>query len=428
MSILNTGDTAFMLLCTALVLLMTPGLALFYGGLVRERNMLTIMLQNFICMGVIAIIWVFGGFSLAFGDDIAGVIGSLSQYFGMYHIGAVPNEHYASSIPFIIFFAYQMMFAIITPALMTGAFAGRLQFPAYLKFIILWSLLVYIPVAHWMWGGGFLSTIGAVDFAGGIVVHTTAGMSALAAAVYVGKRRSTRLGETESAASLPLVAIGAGLLWFGWFGFNSGGAYAANQLAAYAFTNTTLAGSTAMLMWMFWEWRENGRPSFSGTLVGAVAGLATITPAAGYVEPASAIFIGLIGATACYFAKAIQKKLGVDDALEVWRAHGVGGILGSLLVGLLASDAIDEVQAGASQFLIQLVAVVVVAIYSWFITTLILKIIDRNGSLKVPDDIQESGLDYAELGSNAYSRDDAKPVSQATQTKQQERPEDKHTK
>ncbi|MGR5300835.1 ammonium transporter [Vibrio alfacsensis] len=406
MDILNSGDTAFLLLCTALVLLMTPGLALFYGGLVRERDSLTIMLQNFICMGVVSIIWVFGGFSLAFGHDVAGVIGSLTQFMGMRHIGAVPNDAYAPNVPFILFFAYQMMFAIITPALITGAFAGRFRFGPYLKFIILWTLLIYIPVAHWVWGGGFLSKLGVVDFAGGIVVHATAGVSALATALYVGKRVSVRKGEHELPANLPLVAVGAGLLWFGWFGFNSGGAYAANELAAYAFTNTTLSGSTAMLVWMFWEWRERGRPSFSGTLVGAVAGLATITPAAGYVEPSSAILIGLIGATACYFAKHIQERLGVDDALEVFRAHGIGGIVGSILVGVLASEAIDKVEASVYQVFIQIVGVVVVSVYSWFITMFILKLVDRNGDLKAPDEMQEKGLDFAGLGEHAYHYDD----------------------
>ncbi|MFT5705359.1 MAG: Amt family ammonium transporter [Shewanella sp.] len=406
MIMINTGDTAFLLLCTALVLLMTPGLALFYGGMVNEKNMLTIMMQNFICMGVIAILWVFGGFSLAFGSDVGGVIGSLTEYMGFYHIGAEPNDTYAKSVPFILFFAYQMMFAIITPALMTGAFAGRFRFPAYLKFIILWTLLVYIPVAHWVWGNGFLASMGVVDFAGGLVVHTTAGISALTVAMYVGKRKSTKEGKKEGPANLPLVAVGAGLLWFGWFGFNSGGAYAANQLAAYAFTNTTLAGSTAMLVWMFWDWREHGKPSFSGILVGAVSGLATITPAAGYVEPSSAIFIGAIGATVCYFAKYVQQKLNIDDALEVWRAHGVGGITGSLLIGIFASESIGKVDAGMSQFFVQLFAVVIIALYSWGLTTLILKLVDYNGKLKVSDDEQGQGLDFAELGEEAYHHGD----------------------
>lgn len=406
MIMINTGDTAFLLLCTALVLLMTPGLALFYGGMVNEKNMLTIMMQNFICMGVIAILWVFGGFSLAFGSDIGGVIGSLTEFMGFYHIGAEPNDTYAKSVPFILFFAYQMMFAIITPALMTGAFAGRFKFPAYLKFIILWSLLVYIPVAHWVWGNGFMASMGVVDFAGGLVVHTTAGISALTVAMYVGKRKSTKEGKKEAPANLPLVAVGAGLLWFGWFGFNSGGAYAANELAAYAFTNTTLAGSTAMLVWMFWDWREHGKPSFSGVLVGAVAGLATITPAAGYVEPSSALLIGAIGATACYFAKYVQQKLDIDDALEVWRAHGVGGITGSLLIGIFASDAIDKVDAGMPQFFVQLFAVIFITVYAWLLTTLILKLVNYNGELKTSDDEQEQGLDFAEFGEEAYHNGD----------------------
>lgn len=419
MDIINTGDTALMLLCTALVLLMTPGLALFYGGMVKEANMLTIMMQNFVCMGLVAIIWVFGGFSLAFGNDIAGVIGSLTEFMGLYHIGAEPNDTYAKSVPFIIFFAYQMMFAIITPALMTGSFAGRFKFPAYLKFVTLWTLLVYIPVAHWVWGNGFLASLGVVDFAGGLVVHTTAGISALTVAMYVGKRRSTLAGRKEQPSNLPLMAVGFGLLWFGWFGFNSGGAYAANKLAAYAFTNTTLSGSVAMLVWMFWEWRANGRPSFSGALVGAVAGLATITPAAGYVEPSSALLIGAIGATACYFAKYVQEKLEIDDALEVWRAHGVGGIIGSLLIGIFASEAIDQVEAGAQQFFVQLLAVIIVSLYSWALTKGILKIVDRHGNLKVSDEEQDAGLDFVEFGEHAYTTNDADEGNAMTESSDQ---------
>ena len=266
MNTINPGDTAFLLICTALVCMMTPALALFYGGLVKQRDVLSIMIQNFVCIGVVGLIWVFGGFSLAFGPSVGGVIGNIGAYFGMYHVGVEPNPEYARNVPFILVFGYQMMFAIITPALMTGAFVGRIRFGAYLVFIALWTILIYLPVAHWIWGGGFLSKLGVVDFAGGIVIHATAGVSALATARYLGKRLVAP-GESTGAApaSLPLVALGAGLLWFGWFGFNAGGAYAADALAAYAFTNTMLAGSIAMLVWMYWEWRDTGRPSFSGT-------------------------------------------------------------------------------------------------------------------------------------------------------------------
>ncbi len=399
----NAGNTTFILLCTALVCLMTPALALFYGGLVKQRDVLSIMIQNFVCMGVVGLIWVFGGFSLAFGPDIGGTIGNFGTYFGMYQVGITPNPNYGPDIPFIMVFVYQMMFAIITPALMTGAFVGRFRFGAYLSFVALWTILIYLPVAHWVWGGGFLDQLGVADFAGGIAIHTTAGCSALVTAAYLGKRKVAPGEEDTGPASLPLVALGAGLLWFGWFGFNAGDAYAADALSAYAFTNTMLAGSIAMLVWMFWEWRENGHPTFSGVLVGAVAGLATITPASGYVEPMSALLIGAIGATACYFAKYVQRWLKVDDTLEVWRAHGVGGMTGALLIGILASPHINKVVAGVPQFGVQLLAVVVVAGYSALITYGILRVLDGLGVLRVPDEIQQRGLDTAMYGERAFN-------------------------
>lgn len=409
---INAGDTAFILLCTALVCMMTPALALFYGGLVKQRDMLSIMIQNFVCMGVIGLIWVFGGFSLAFGPDIGGVIGDIVPYFGMYHVGVSPNPELGPSIPFIMVFAYQMMFAIITPALMTGAFVGRFRFGAYLLFIAFWTILVYLPAAHWIWGGGFLARLGVVDFAGGIVIHTAAGFSALVTAAFLGKRKLAP-GESESEpASLPLVALGAGLLWFGWFGFNAGGAYAADALAAYAFTNTMLAGSIAMLVWMFWEWRETRRPTFSGVLVGAVAGLATITPASGYVEPIAALLIGAVGATVCYHAKYVQSWLKIDDSLEVWRAHGVGGMTGALLIGVLASSHINEVAAGGHQLLVQFFAVALVAAYASLITYILLKLLDGMGILRVSDLIQEEGLDkplYGESAFNFWNMDRGRP-------------------
>lgn len=404
MSTINPGDTAFLLICTALVCMMTPALALFYGGLVKQRDVLSIMIQNFVCIGVVGLIWVFGGFSLAFGPSVGGVIGNIGTYFGMYHVGVEPNSEYARNVPFILVFGYQMMFAIITPALMTGAFVGRIRFGAYLVFIALWTILIYLPVAHWIWGGGFLSKLGVVDFAGGIVIHATAGVSALATARYLGKRLVAP-GESSGAApaSLPLVALGAGLLWFGWFGFNAGGAYAADALAAYAFTNTMLAGSIAMLVWMYWEWRDTGRPSFSGVLVGAVTGLATITPASGYVEPMAALLIGAFGATACYNAKYIQQWLKVDDTLEVFRAHGVGGITGSILIGILASSHINAVSAGIYQLSIQIAAVIIVAAYAWIVTNLLLRGLDRLGNLRVPEKVQEEGLDNDLYGERAFN-------------------------
>lgn len=400
---INSGDTAFILICTALVCMMTPALALFYGGLVKQRNVLSIMIQNFVCMGVVGIIWVFGGFSMVFGPSVGGFIGDISTYFGMYHVGIEPNPAVADNIPFIMVFAYQMMFAIITPALMTGAFVGRFKFGAYLFFVAFWTIIVYLPVAHWVWGGGFLAKMGVVDFAGGIVIHASAGFSALIAAKYLGSAKKSGDDDKSGPSSLPLVAVGAGLLWFGWFGFNAGGAYAADALAAYAFTNTMLSGAVAMLVWMTWEWLESGRPSFSGVLVGAVTGLATITPAAGYVEPISALLIGAIGASVCFNAKYVQRWLKIDDTLEVWRAHGVGGVTGALLIGVLASSHINAVSSGWHQFGVQLLAIVIVAVYAAVITIILLKILDMFGSLRVPDQEQIDGLDDEMFGETAFS-------------------------
>ena len=399
---LNTGDTGFVMLCTALVCMMTPALALFYGGMVRKKNVLTIMMQNFISMGVTAIIWIFGGFSLAFGPDVGGLFGDISYHFALDKVGIAPSPVYASTVPFILFFAYQLMFAVIAPALITGAFAGRLNFRGYLKFLILWMIFIYIPVCHWIWGGGFLAKIGVMDFAGGIVIHVSAGFAALASVIFLGRRDDMKPGEPTVPNNLPLVAVGAGLLWFGWFGFNAGGAYAADGLAAYAFTNTTIAGSIAMIVWMLYDWHYDRKPSFSGVLVGAVAGLATITPCAGYVEPWAAIIIGAVGSSVCYYAKYVQERLGFDDALEVWRAHGMGGVTGALLLGILASSNIDKVNASIHQFLMQLLGVIIVAVYSFVVTIIIFKVISAWGPIRVTKEEEEAGLDESLHGEEAY--------------------------
>ena len=390
----NAGDTAFLMLCTAMVFLMTPALALFYGGLVRKTDILTTMLQTFICLGLVTVIWVLGGFSLAFGPDIGNIIGNPLTFLGMRGIGGEVNAKYAATIPFIVFFAYQMVFAIITPALITGSFVSRFKFTPYIWFVLLWTAFIYLPVAHWIWGSGFLAKLGVVDFAGGLVVHTTAGLSALTVAKFLGPRLD---GDRSTvAANIPLVAVGAGLLWFGWFGFNSGGAYRANALACYAFVNTTLSASAALLVWLFWYWRDNKGRSFSPVLVGAVAGLATITPAAGYVKPWAALMIGAIGASACYFAKGFQSSLKIDDALEVFRAHGVGGITGSLLTGIFAAKTINGVSGSARQFLIQLFAILVVAAYSVVVTWLIMKTLRSVGPVRVSAEEEARGLDREE--------------------------------
>jgi len=391
---LNAGDTAFLMMCTAMVCLMTPALAFFYGGLVRKTDILTIMFQTFVCLGLVAVIWVLGGFSLVFGPDIGQIIGNPLTFFGMHGIGGEANARHAATVPFIVFFAYQMMFAIIAPALVTGSFVSRFKLTPYIWFVILWTAFIYIPVAHWIWGGGFLAKFGVVDFAGGLVIHTTAGLSALTVAKLLGPRRDEE--RSTPAANIPLVAVGAGLLWFGWFGFNSGGAYAANALASYAFVNTTLSGSAGLLVWQFWTWRDTKRASFSGILVGSVAGLATITPAAGYVEPWAALIIGAIGASACYFAKRIQEELNIDDALEVFRAHGVGGITGSLMIGIFGATAIDGISGSAREFLVQLLAVVVVGAYSVLVTWLIMKTLRAVGPVRVSAEEEARGLDEEE--------------------------------
>jgi ammonium transporter, Amt family len=391
---LNAGDTAFLMMCTPMVCLMTPALAFFYGGLVRKTDILTIMFQTFVCLGLVAVIWVLGGFSLVFGPDLGQIIGNPLTFFGMHGIGGEPNARHAATVPFIVFFAYQMMFAIIAPALVTGSFVSRFKLAPYIWFVILWTAFIYIPVAHWILGGGFLAKFGVVDFAGGLVIHTTAGLSALTVAKLLGPRRDEE--RSTPAANIPLVAVGAGLLWFGWFGFNSGSAYAANTLASYAFVNTTLSGSAGLLVWQFWTWRDIKKASFSGILVGSVAGLATITPAAGYVEPWAALIIGAIGASACYFAKRIQDDLKIDDALEVFRAHGVGGITGSLMIGIFGATAIDRVSGSAREFLVQLLAVVVVGAYSVLVTWLIMKTLRALGPVRVSAEEEARGLDEEE--------------------------------
>jgi len=404
--VINTGDTAFVLISAALVLLMTPGLAFFYGGLVRKQNVLTIMMQIFIAMGVVATIWVLGGFSLAFGPDWHGIIGTF-KYFGLQGVGMTPNPAHGATIPFLVFFAFQLMFAIITPALVTGAFADRVKFSGYLWFLVLWSVLVYIPIAHWLWGGGFLAQMGAVDFAGGMVVHASAGFGALASVFVVGKRYLPK-GASISPHNLPFVALGTGLLWFGWFGFNAGSALAANGVAATAFVNTDVAASVAMVAWLAVQWLVDRKPTVSGALVGAVAGLATITPAAGYVQPWAAAVIGLAAGLVPFGAMRLRMTWKyVDDALDVWGCHGVGGVLGSLLLGVFAVASVDGVhglvQGDVHQLLVQLVAVVITSAYAFGLTWGILKVLDVLGTLRVSREVEATGLDEALHGEAAYA-------------------------
>jgi ammonium transporter, Amt family len=393
---INSGDTAFMIICAALVCLMTPGLAFFYGGLVSRRNVLTIMMQSFISMGVVTIIWVLIGFTMAFGPDIGGIIGGMKYVF-LQGVGMEPNATYGATIPFLTFFSYQQMFAIITPALITGAFADRVNFKSYLIFLIAWSFLVYIPLAHWVWGGGFLQQMGVVDFAGGIVVHASAGLASLASVLFVGKRHL--MDDQKEPHNITYVALGTGLLWFGWFGFNAGGALGANGVAAVAFINTDIAASVAMVTWLAISWTREKKPSFVGALTGAVAGLATITPAAGYIQPWAAVLIGLISGGVCYYAVQLRIKLDWDDALDVWGVHGVGGMLGSILVGVFAVGSVNGVSGlidgNAHQLLVQIIGVVVASAYAFIVTLLILKVVNIFVPVRVSEAEEIKGLDVS---------------------------------
>ncbi len=401
---IDTGDTALVLISAALVCLMTPGLAFFYGGLVNRKNVLTIMMQSFISMGVVTAIWFLVGFSLAFGPDVNGIIGGLQHIF-LNGVGLEPSATYGGTIPFIAFYTYQMMFAIITPALITGAFADRVSFKGYLVFLVIWSLFVYIPFTHWIWGGGFLQQLGVIDFAGGIVVHVSAGMAALASIIFIGKRQNLdKLDRTPH--NITYVALGAALLWFGWFGFNGGSALHANGIAAAAFVNTDIAGSVAMLTWLIISWYKEKRPSFVGALTGAVAGLATITPAAGYVEPWAAFLIGLAAGAVCYMAVQIRTVKQWDDALDVWGVHGVGGILGSILVGVFAVEKVGGINGliggNPKLLLVQILAVLFTAAYAFIVTYVILAVVNRFVKIRVSPEEELQGLDYALHKEDAY--------------------------
>jgi ammonium transporter, Amt family len=404
MGSINAGDTTLVVLSAALVCLMTPGLAFFYGGLVRRKNVLSIMMQSFISMGIVTILWVAVGFSLSFSGDNWGVIGNF-QYLFLTGVGFAPNASHGSTIPFLAFFLFQEMFAIITPALITGAFADRVNFKSYLIFLVFWSLLVYIPFTHWVWGGGFLSQLGVVDFAGGIVVHLSAGFAALASVFVVGKRTMAP-GEKKGPHNIAFVALGTGLLWFGWFGFNGGSALAANGVAAVAFVNTDIAASVAMVVWLFVSWAHDGKPSMTGALTGAVAGLATVTPAAGYVQPWAAGAIGLLASVVCYSAIQFRMKQDWDDALDVWGVHGVGGMLGIILVGVFASASINGisglVDGNPHQLVVQTLAAVITAAYSFFVTFGILKVLNIFEPVRVSPETEVNGLDQVLHGETAY--------------------------
>jgi Amt family ammonium transporter len=399
---LDTGNSGFMLLCTSLVMLMTPGLAFFYGGLVGRRSVLTIMMQSFVSMGWTTVVWFVVGFSLCFSGGQGGVIGDLNMAFlrGVTLDTPAPLN---DTIPLIVFIAYQMMFAIITPALITGAFAGRVTFKAYMFFLTAWLLFVYFPFVHMIWGGGWLAQQGVLDFAGGIVVHAIAGMAALASVIYVGRRKTIEVGPH----SIPLVALGTGLLWFGWYGFNAGSEFRVDAVTAVAFLNTDIAASFAAIVWLAIDWNRASKPKFLGLLTGAVAGLATITPAAGYVSPTTAVIIGCVSGAVCYAAVALKNRFKLDDALDVWGVHGVGGSLGILMLGLFATKTFNP--AGADGllsgnpgfFIAEAGAVALAVVWALSFTFAMLWLIDRITPVRVGAEAEIS-LDEALHGERAY--------------------------
>jgi Amt family ammonium transporter len=382
---------------------MTPGLAFFYGGLVGRKNVLAIMMQSFVSMGWTTVLWYAFGYSLCFSGDVGGIIGNLDHAFlrGVNLMSPSPPNN---TVPLMVFIAYQMMFAIITPALITGAFANRVTFKAYMWFLTGWLIFVYFPFVHMVWGGGILQKWGVLDFAGGIVVHNIAGMAALASVIYVGKRKL----QENAPHSIPLVALGTGLLWFGWYGFNAGSEFRVDGVTGSAFLNTDVAASFAAIAWMIMDWTQAKKPKFLGLLTGAVAGLATITPAAGYVSPTSAVIIGIVAGIVCYLAVALKNKLKLDDALDVWGVHGVGGMLGIILLGVFASVEFNPagtngLLAGGSAFFVkQLVAVVVSSVWAFGFTYGMLWLINKVTPVRVSEDAEEAGLDVSEHGETAY--------------------------
>lgn len=404
----NAGDTAWILVASALVLMMTPALAFFYGGMVRRKNVLSTLSLSFIVMAVVSVQWVLFGYTLAFGPDIRGLIGGL-RYLGMAGVGADPNPDYAATIPHLAFAAFQMMFAIITPALVTGAFVERVKLRAFLLFTVLWSTLVYAPVAHWVWGvGGFLRSMGALDFAGGTVVHILAGFSALAFALVIGRRKGFPVAPFEPH-NIPYTVLGAGLLWVGWFGFNGGSALAADGLAVHAVVTTNTAAAAAALSWMFLSWIFDERPGVLGLVTGAVVGLVAITPAAGFVTPVAAIIIGALASPFSFAAIRLRQRWGLDESLDVWGCHGIAGLWGALATGLFATTAVNPAGADGlfygnpGQLLVQAAAAGITMVYAFVLTYVIVKALAATVGVRVSEVEEEVGLDLSVHGEQAYA-------------------------
>jgi Amt family ammonium transporter len=403
---IDSGDTAWLLISTALVMLMTPGLAFFYGGMVRNKNVLGTLMHSFMILCVMSIVWVLWGYTLAFGTDIGGFVGGLA-FLGLNGVGQEPAPA-ASTVPHLVFMMFQGMFAIITPALITGAFAERIKFSALLLFTVLWATFVYSPICHWVWGGGWIGELGALDFAGGTVVHINSAVAAITAALIIGKRKGY-LEETIMPHNLPMTVLGAALLWFGWFGFNAGSALTSGGLASLAFVTTNTSAAAAAMSWAFTEWFHSGKPTAFGAVSGAVAGLVAITPAAGFVSPLSAILIGLGAGVLCYLAVNLRPKIGYDDSLDVLGIHGVGGLWGALATGLFASTAVNPDGANGlffgnpSLFMSQAVASLATILYSAVVTLVILKTIDWTVGLRVKNEDEVMGLDLSQHGETGYN-------------------------
>jgi len=404
---MNAGDTAWILISAALVMLMTPGLAFFYGGMVRKKNVLSTMMMSFGILAVIGVLWVLYGYTLAFGPDKGGIIGGL-DWIGLRNVGQDPSSTYATTVPHLAFMAYQGMFAIITVALITGAVVERIKFSSLLVFSVLWFTLIYCPVAHWMWGsGGWLAKFGALDFAGGIVVHISAGVSAMALALVLGPRKGFAEKQPMEPSNIPMVALGAALLWFGWFGFNAGSALTSGGLAASSFVTTNTAACTAAFTWMVLGWIHR-RPSLIGAATGAVVGLAAITPAAGFVTPLAAIPIAVIAALISYYVMILRSKQAVDESLDVWACHGMGGTWGALAIGIFAAVEVNQAGANglvygdASLLAKQAAAVAVVWVFSFAGTMIIAKIVKAVMGLRVKDEEEMVGLDISQHGERAY--------------------------
>ena len=405
---LNSGDIAWVITATALVMIMTPALGFFYGGLVRRKNLVSTISQCFAIFAVVSLVWAFWGYSLALGPSVSGLIGSFANVF-LNNVGYAPNPGYSATIPALLYMAFQLKFAAITPALIIGAFAERIRFKSLMVFIVLWTTFIYCPIAHWNWAvGGMLRDFGVIDFAGGLVVHTASGVSAVAAALVLGRRSGVDAKHEVRPNNVPFVILGAAILWFGWFGFNAGSALAANALAVNALVVTNLAAAAAAVSWMFTDWVRKGKPSAIGLSVGAVAGLVAITPASGYVGPMPSIIIGLVAGVLCNYVGSLRARTRLDDSLDVFACHGAGGMWGTIATGLFASTLINSggpnglFYGNPAQLGIQLVAVVIVATFSFVGTYVLLRLINVVMPLRVSPQDEDAGLDLSQHGEEAY--------------------------